>query len=78
MQLFDWKWVNEQDSILGRTKSKRHEVRSMSHGVELIMETVGHIVIRPSPTHYFACVFLVTEHHMFHNPSILLITRCVF
>ena len=31
----------------------------MSHGVELIMETVGHIVIRPSPTHYFACVFLV-------------------
>ena len=48
----------------------------MSHGVEPIMETVGRIVIRPSPTHYFACVFLVSEHHMFHNPSIF-ITRCV-
>ena len=48
----------------------------MSHGVELIMETVGHIVIRPSPTHYFWCVFLVSEHHMLHSPSIL-ITRCV-
>ena len=43
----------------------------MSHGVEPIMETVGRIVIRPSPTHYFECVFLVTKHLMFHNPSIV-------
>ena len=43
----------------------------MSHGVELIIETVEHIVIRPSPTHYFECVFLVTKHLMLHNPSIV-------
>ena len=33
----------------------------MSHGVELIMETAGHIVIRPSPTHYFKFVFSYHE-----------------
>ena len=49
----------------------------MSHGVELIMETAGYIVIRPSPTHYYALCFLATEHHMFHNPSILLIIKYV-